>query len=340
VKRAVTLALTALAAAGITTANAQPAADTIEAHLKAARLAAGMVSPQRKGGIEPGYDWPAILAATCVAPATAPSRDVDPGPPPPDRARWLTEPAKVFDDVYFVRTKDRSAWALPTSEGIILIDTSFEYEAEEVIVGGLKKLGFDPASVKYVIITHAHDGEVGGAKLMQDRFGSRIVMGGGDWDMIDAAVNLFPNGKPRRDIVAADGQKITLGGRWVTLVLTPGHTPGTVSLIFDVKDNGRPLTVAFSGGTEFNFVNDVPHFDTYIASARKMEAAAAAAKATILMSNQSEYDFAYQKIRMLASRRPGEPHPFEVGTDAVQRYFRVFDECAQVARLKLLGAGK
>jgi metallo-beta-lactamase class B len=229
---------------------------------------------------------------------------------------------------------------LPTSEGIILIDTSFEYEAEEVIVGGLKKLGFDPAAVKYVIITHAHDGEVGGAKLMQDRFGSRIVMGGGDWDMIDAAVNLFPNGKPRREIVAQDGQKITLGGRSVTVVLTPGHTPGTVSLIFDVKDNGRPLTVAFSGGTEFNFVNDVPHFDTYIASARKMEAAAAAARATILMSNQSEYDFAYQKIRMLASRRPGEPHPFEVGTDAVQRYFRVFDECAQVARLKLLGSGK
>ena len=84
----------------------------------------------------------------------------------------------------------------------------------------------------------------------------------------------------------------------------------------------------------------MPHFDTYIASARKMETAAAAAGATILMTNQSEYDNAYIKIRMLASRRPGEPHPFEVGTDGVQRYFRVFDECAQVARLKLLANGK
>ena len=338
--RLVTIALAALALAGVATADAQPAADTIDAHLKAARKAAGMVSPQRTGGIEPGYDWPALLAALCVAPATAPTRDVKPGPPPPDRARWYTEPAKVFDDLYFVGTKDRSSWVLPTSEGIILIDTSFEYEAEQVIVGGLKKLGFDPATVKYVIITHAHDGEVGGAKLMQDRFGSRIVMGGGDWDMIEASVNTFPNGKPRRDIVAQDGQKITLGGRSVTLVLTPGHTPGTVSLIFDVKDNGRPLTVAFAGGTEFNFVNDVPHFDTYIASARKMEAAAAAAGATVLMSNQSEYDEAYIRIRMLASRRPGEPHPFEVGADAVRRYFQVFDECAEVARLKLLANGK
>ena len=43
-----------------------------------------------------------------------------------------------------------------------------------------------------------------------------------------------------------------------------------------------------------------------------------------------------RKIRLLAGRRPGEPHPFDVGRDAVPRYFKVFDECAQVARLKLV----
>jgi metallo-beta-lactamase class B len=205
-----------------------------------------------------------------------------------------------------------------------------------VIVGGLKKLGLDPAAVKYVIISHAHPGEVGGAKLMQDRYGSRIVIGEGDWETIEKSVYSFPNGKPKRDIVAMDGQKITLGDRSVTLVLMPGHTPGTVSMIFQVKDRGVPRTVAFSGGTEFNFVNDVPHFDTYISSARKFAAAAAAAGATILMTNQSEFDNAASKIRMLADRRPGEPHPLDLGSDAVQRYFKVFDECAQVARLKLL----
>ncbi|HEY7298067.1 MAG TPA: MBL fold metallo-hydrolase [Xanthobacteraceae bacterium] len=319
----VSFAVAMSCALGLYCAQAQPAPDSIEAHLAVAKKAAGL-------------EFRNVLTSLCIAPANAPPRDVRPAPPPPDRARWYTEPAKVFDDLYFVGTKDRSSWVLPTSEGIILIDTTFEYEAEPVIVGGLKKLGFDPASVKYVIITHAHAGEIGGAKLMQDRFGSRIVMGAGDWDMIDGLVNRFPNGKPKRDIVAMDGQKITLGGRSVTLVLTPGHTPGTVSLLFDVKDNGAPLTVAYAGGTEFNFVNDVPHFDTYIASARKMAAAATAAGASILMTNQSEYDNAYTKIRLLAGRRPGEPHPFDVGRDAVPRYFKVFDECAQVARLKLV----
>jgi metallo-beta-lactamase class B len=324
-KRHVIFALTVAAAAiGVASANAQPAPNTINAHLAAAKKAAG-------------FDFPGLLAALCVAPRTAPAPlDVKPAAPPADRARWYMEPAKVFDDVYFVGTKDRSSWVLPTSEGLILIDTTYEYETEPVIVGGLKKLGFDPANVKYVIISHGHPGEVGGAKLMQDKFGSRIVMGRGDWDMIDGYVNLYPHGKPKRDIAVTDVQKITLGDRSVTLVPMPGHTPGTLSMIFQVKDNGKPLTVAFSGGTEFNFVNDVPHFDTYIASARKFAETAAAAGATVLMTNQSEFDTAAAKIRMLASRRPGEPHPFEVGADGVQRYFKIFDECAEIARLKLL----
>jgi metallo-beta-lactamase class B len=324
----VTIALAVMAAIGIAPpalpapAGAQPAANDIEAHLAAAKAAAG-------------FDFTGTLARLCIAPQTAPGADVTP-PPPPNRATWYTEPAKVFDDLYFVGTKFHSSWALTTGDGIILIDTLYDYASEEAIVGGLKKLGLDPAAVKYVIISHAHGDHDGGAKLMQDRLGSRIVMGAPDWEMIEKSVNQFPNGKPKRDIVAADGEKIALGGRTVTLVPTPGHTPGTVSMIFQVKDNGTPLTVAYSGGTAFNFVNDVPHFDTYINSQRKMAAAAAAAGATILMSNHSEFDGAVSKIRMLAARRPGEPHPFDLGRDAVMRYFKVSDECAQAARLKLL----
>ena len=153
--------------------------------------------------------------------------------------------------------------------------------------------------------------------------------------MVEDSKNQYPDGKPKRDIVGTDGQKITLGDTTVTLVATPGHTPSTLSAIFQVKDNGKPLTVAYSGGTAFNFVNDAPHFDIYIASQRKMAEAAARANATILMSNHSEFDEAVTKIKLMAARKPGEPHPFEIGAEAVARYFKVTDECAQVARMKL-----
>jgi metallo-beta-lactamase class B len=314
-------ALAALCCVG-TCLFAQNSAETVDSHLIAARNAAG-------------FDFTGTLARLCVAPPTVPGiRDVAPGPAPA-RDTWYIEPAKVFDNLYFVGSKIHSSWALTTSAGIILIDTLFTYNSEEEIVGGLKKLGFDPATVKYVIISHAHADHVGGTKMMQDRFGSRIVMGGPDWDSIERSVNGYPQGKPKRDIVADDGQKITLGDTTVTIVTTPGHTPGTLSMLFTVKDGGRPINVAYSGGTAFNFPSTVANFDTYISSQKKMAAAAAASNAAILMSNHSEFDGAVTKIKMLAARKPGEPHPYELGKDAVARYFTVSSECAEAARLRL-----
>ena len=98
--------------------------------------------------------------------------------------------------------------------------------------------------------------------------------------------------------------------------------------------------MAYSGGTAFNFPSTVGNFDAYIKSQRKMAAAAAAAHATILMSNHTEFDNAVPKIRMLAGRKPGEPHPFDIGKEAVARYFTVTGECAQAARLKLMQTPK
>ena len=200
--------------------TARPAPDSIEGHLAAGKNAAG--------GRDDTPDFYGLVTALCVAPLNAPARPDAPAPRMnPNRASTYLEPKKAFDDLYWMGTPSRSTWALTTSDGIILYDTQGVYDAEDVIVGGLKKLGLDPAKVKYVIISHAHENEVGGAKLMQERYGAHIVMGAGDWDMVDQSVNGFPNGKPRRDIVAIDGMKITLGGRTVTIYLMPGHTPGT-----------------------------------------------------------------------------------------------------------------
>ena len=329
-KRSITCALAISAL--ISTADAQiapPAPDSIEGHLAAGKNAAG--------GRDDTPDFYGLVTAICVAPLNGAPRPDAPAPRPnPNRKSTYLEPKKAFDDLYWMGTPSRSTWALTTNDGIILYDTQGVYDAEDVIVGGLKKLGLDPATVKYVIVSHAHANEVGGAKLMQERYGAHIVMGAGDWEVVDESVNGFPTGKPKRDMIATDGMKITLGGRTVTLYLTPGHTPGAISGIFQVHDHGKPLTVAYSGGTEFNFVNDVPHFDTYLASVRRFAGIAAAAGATIIMGNQSQFDGAALKLRMLADRRPGEAHPLDVGAAAVARYFKIENECAQAVRLKLL----
>src|SRR5690242_13911224 len=162
-----------------------PAPDSIEGHLAAGKNAAG--------GRDNTPDFYGLVTALCVAPLNAPVRPDAPAPRMnPNRASTYFEPKKAFDDLYWMGTASRSTWALTTRDGIILYDTQSVYDAEDIIVGGLKKLGLDPASVKYVIVSHAHENEVGGDKLMQERYGAHIIMGSGDWDMVAESVNGFP----------------------------------------------------------------------------------------------------------------------------------------------------
>ena len=293
-----------------------------------------------------GFEFLGTLVRTCLLPQSGGENTTDVVPTyvdkpasAPARETWYAEPAKVFDNLYFVGGQVHSSWALTTSEGIILIDTIFPYNSEELIVGGLKKVGLDPRNIKYVLISHAHADHIGGAEMLQTRYKARVVMAAADWDTVGSYPNRFKTMAPKRDVVATDGMTITLGKTAVTLWHTPGHTPGTLSYTFTVFDRGRPVNVAYSGGTAFNFVNNTPNpgiknFQIYIDSQRKMAERAAAARATVLLSNHSEFDNAVNKNRMLAGRGSG-PHPYEIGADWVQRYFQVMQGCARAAQLRL-----
>jgi metallo-beta-lactamase class B len=316
---------TLLAAANAQSPPSVP--DTIEGHLAAGKNAAG--------GRDNTPDFYGLVTALCVAPQRgAPPPDAPAPREDPSRKATYMAPKQAFDDVYWMGTESVSAWLLTSSDGYILYDTANVYDAEDVLVGGMQKLGLDPAKVKYVIVSHGHRGESGGAYLFQSRYGAHIVTA--DWDLIEGSLHGYPTGKPKRDIVATDGMTLTVGDRTVTLYLTPGHTPGTVSGIFQVHDHGKPLMVVYSGGTEFNFPNDVAHFDQYLASERRLAALAKAAGATIIINNQSEFNGAADKLRILADRQTGERHPLDVGADAVARYFKIEDECAQAQRLKIM----
>jgi metallo-beta-lactamase class B len=317
-------ALVMAAGLGLAGAGAAPVPDTVDGHVLAAQKAAGL-------------DFAGTLDVLCIQPSDGSEpgaeRRAGAGQPRPIPARdtWYAEPAQVFDNVYFVGTKIHNSWALKTSAGIIILDTMFNYAAEAEIVDGLKKLGLNPADIKYVIVSHGHGDHDEGAKMLQDRYGAHVIMDAADWDMIIKANNM-PGGAPRRDMEAKDGQKLTLGDEIVTIIRTPGHTLGTLSYLFPVKDHGKTLTVAYSGGMGFNFPRSKARFDTYIGSAEKFAAAAKAAGATIIFSNHSMYDQAWIRSRWV--RKATDVSPFVVGSDGVQRYFTVLSECAKAAKLR------
>ena len=295
----------------------------------------GLVSAAKNAA---GLEWSGTFLRLCVVPPRAPQRGAAPAnaapPGPPARSSWYAEPAKVADNFYFMGTKIHNAWALVGSEGIVVFEALFDYAAPEEIADGMRKLGLDAGKVKYVLLSHAHGDHDGGARFLQDKMpGAHLLYGGPDWDAVDKSTNR-PGGKPKHDTVGTDGMKLSVGDSSVQIVTTPGHTAGTLSFLFEIRDNGKPLRVAYVGGTAIPFDGTAAYYDGYIASVDKMAKAAADFGATALLSNHTEFDNGYYKAHTAANRKPGEANPFDVGRAAVGRYFTVVKDCATAAKLR------
>lgn len=326
----VLLSTSVLLAAGIVSAQTPPR--TIDSYLASAKVAAGT-------------DWAGTFLRLCVAPpggagpAQGGAADAKGKAAPavnrvPARETWYAEPVKIADNLYFLGTKIHSAWALVGSEGIIVIEALFEYAAKDEILDGLKKAGLDAAKVKYVILSHAHGDHDGGAKLLQDAIpGVHLVYGAEDWEAVAARTGV----KPKRDVTGDDGMTISVGDASIRIVTMPGHTPGTLSYLFEARDNGKPLRVVYVGGTAIPFNSNAEFYDRYIASSRKVAKAAADFGATALLSNHTEFDNAFFKAHTAASRKAGEINPFDVGTAGVARYFTVVQDCTIAARIRATG---
>jgi metallo-beta-lactamase class B len=321
---AATFAAAALAVAGV----AAQVTGTVQSHLAAAKQAAGSDFTALYNRICAEYEKP-LTPPPPAGQARGGGGGRQAGPPP--ASQWHAEPAKVFDNLYFVGMTEYSAWALTTSQGIIVIDTIYDYSVEDEVVNGLKKLGLNPADIKYALVSHAHTDHIGGAKYLQDHFGTRVVMSKEDWDVSDRTIP--ERIRPKREVEAKDGDTLTLGDTTIKMYLTPGHTPGTISSIFQVKDRGTTHTVATWGGTAFNFAPKPENFLPYIRSAERYRGLVQRSGADIVLSNHTAYDSTNAKIAALRTRTPNERHPYVIGNAAILRYLTTAEECAKAGFL-------
>jgi metallo-beta-lactamase class B len=312
----------------VVTLSGQTAMMTPEAHRVAAKAAAGADHPGLLTALCPDQSARAAPARAAVPPAAAGQRGQNAAAPPrpaPAREQWHAEPVRVFDNFYWFGQTEYSAWAVTTSAGIIVIDTLFDYSVEDEVVTGMKKIGLDPANIKYVLVSHGHGDHSGGAKFLQEHFRPRVFLSAEDWDLLERS-----NGtRPARDMIVTDGQKLTLGETTLTMYITPGHTAGTVSTLIPVRDGRTPHLVAEWGGTLIGGLRSESGFQTYINSAERFRDIAAKAGADVIVSNHTNYDGSKIKLPAIASRKPGDPHPYVIGKDAVQRYMTVAVECAK-----------
>lgn len=247
------------------------------------------------------------------------------------QANGFVDPAMAFDGIWFVGQSAVSSWAFETGDGLVVIDSLDNAdEAQHILIPGIESLGYTGHDIKALFITHEHFDHFGGARYIQDTYGTPIYASDIAWDDM---LQYESEGGPRRSMTISDGQVMTFGNLTLRFVATPGHTPGCMSMFFNVTDHGQKHQAVLYGGGAPNSTADGK--DAQINSYYKVQALAKAANIDTHMSNHQQQDFSLWNFDLLNYRQCSnghcqQPNPYVIGQEPYQRLMDTLALCIRV----------
>ena len=205
-------------------------------------------------------------------------------------AEWLApaEPEKIFGNTYLVGFAGLSVALIDTGDGLVLVDGALP-QAAPAILANVRKLGFDPQDIKYILSTEPHFDHAGGLAALARDTGAAVVASvrgaeglrsgrhaaddpqlgyGGSWPAV-ANVRTMK-----------DGEVLRLGTTAITAIATPGHTMGSMSWTWQACEGRVCKAVVFASslnpvsadGYRFTSRAGKPFIKGFEASYRKMDA--------------------------------------------------------------------
>ena len=167
------------------------------------------------------------------------------------------EPFRIAGNFYYVGASDASAFLITGPEGHVVLDAGYPTTAR-LVMASIAKLGFDIKDVKVLVNSEPHPDHAGGLVVLQQASGAKlwasaasadsIAAGGDDPDMMRPMrvllwLGLVGYPPARVDHRLKDGDTIRLGPIVLTAHVTAGHTRGSTSWSFPVRDGERVLNV-------------------------------------------------------------------------------------------------
>ena len=97
----------------------------------------------------------------------------------------------------------------------------------------VERAGIKPADVKFMAVSHTHPDHIGNVELFPQ---AMLFVQKAEYDWPGA--NNAPRFKPEHPVTKLEGDKDIFGDGSVTIIATPGHTPGHQSLLVRLPKTG------------------------------------------------------------------------------------------------------
>jgi len=211
-----------------------------------------------------------LIAVSFVSISASAQKVTEPGNTPPEWSKPF-QPFRIVGNLYYVGTYDLACYLITTTQGNILINTGLAASVP-LIKANVEALGFKFKDIKILLTMQAHYDHMGamaaikqltGAKMMIDEKDLGVMEDGGSSDYA-----LGGNGstyKPvKADRLLQNGDTIKLGDMHLVMLHHPGHTKGSCSFLFDVKDDQRSYRILIANmptivtEKSFSDVSDYP----------------------------------------------------------------------------------
>lgn len=235
--------------------------------------------------------------------------------------------ALIFDDLLIVAQKETNCFVLQSSQGLIVIDAIWPDErAFRAIEQAIREVGWNPCDIKKLVLTHGHVDHTGCGKWIVNTYHATTYLSKRD----DIFWQEEPVKKDRPntwkdysiDCYVNNGDTIVLGDKTVFVYATPGHTPGGLSFIFPVHEDGKEHMAALWGGS-----TPPPHragIIQYMQSLDYFRKMADDKEVDVALSNHTAFDCGLERIAYTRKRMTYMPNIYVIGKDGFQKYCQGF----------------
>ena len=255
---------------------------------------------------------------------------------------------QLADNLYWFGDTGVGAFLITSNDGYILWDAlNNKEEARDVLFPSMRKLGLDPAKIKYQIFGHFHLDHTGGGQYIEANVpGVQSIMGRDDWPLYfkslqsntGQAARLTDKTPMKKGPDGTDGMKITVGDTTMTIIQMTGHTPGSLGAIVPVKVHGKSRNLLIvTAGTDFH------NREAFIGGYEHIWNAGIAAKVESVMQvhpNTNMNILARMKYvqgqKFVNGQYPTDNHPMFYGVEKTAKYLEILRACSQ-ARMEALG---